>query len=139
MLIKIILWASIIWLLPFLFVVQRNEAKFKKNIVVGVTLPQEAREDSEVQELLKKYVKETAIICIALGIAVIPCWLPESYNWMMFAWMLWLDAIIVLTQIPFIKCNKKLKELKTQRGWKLIWLIYLHLNGCLRGFSQEHF
>ena len=117
MLIKIILWASIIWLLPFLFVVQRNEAKFKKNIVVGVTLPQEAREDSEVQELLKKYVKETAIICIALGIAVIPCWLPESYNWMMFAWMLWLDAIIVLTQIPFIKCNKKLKELKTQRGW----------------------
>ncbi len=51
---KIFLWASIIWLLPFLFFVQKNEAKFKKNIVVGVTLPQEAREDAEVQAHLKK-------------------------------------------------------------------------------------
>ncbi len=117
MLIKIILWASIVWLLPFLFVVQRNEAKFKKNIVVGVTLPQEARDDVQVQALLKKYVKETAIICIVLGIAIIPCWMPESYNWLMFTWMLWLDALIVLTQIPFIKYNKKLKEIKKVRGW----------------------
>ena len=117
MLIKIILWASIIWLLPFLYVVQRNEAKFKKNIVVGATLPQEARDDPEVQALLQNYLKETKIICIALGIAVIPCWLPESFNWLMFAWMLWIDALIVLTQIPFIKCNNKLRELKNERGW----------------------
>ncbi len=116
--IKIILWVSIIWLLPFLFFVQRNEAKFKKNIVVGVTLPQEAREDEEVLALLKKYVKETGIICIILGVAVIPCLLPESYNWMLFAWMLWLDFVIVFTQIPFVKCNKKLRKLKEERGWK---------------------
>ena len=114
---KIILWASIIWLLPFLYIVQRNEAKFKKNITVGVTLPQEAREDPEVQALLRQYVKETGIICIALGLAVIPCWLPNSFNWLLFAWMLWLDFLIVATQIPFVKCNKKLKELKTVRRW----------------------
>lgn len=117
MLMKIFLWASIIWLLPFLFVVQRNEAKFKKNISIGVTLPQEAREDPEVQALLKKYVKETGIICIILGLAVIPCWFPKSYNWLLFAWMLWLDALIVFTQLPFIRYNKKLRELKAERGW----------------------
>ncbi len=114
---KIFLWASIIWLLPFLFFVQKNEAKFKKNIVVGVTLPQEARDDAEVQALLKKYVKETGMICILLGLAVIPCWFPKHFNWLLFAWMLWLDLVIVLTQLPFIKCNKKLKALKAQRGW----------------------
>ena len=114
---KIFLWASIIWLLPFLFFVQKNEAKFKKNIVVGVTLPQEARDDVEVQSLLNKYVKETGMICILLGLAVIPSWLPKHFNWLLFAWMLWLDLVIVLTQLPFIKCNKKLKALKAQRGW----------------------
>ena len=116
--IKIFLGASIIWLLPFLFFVQKNEAKFKKNIVVGVTLPQEAREDAEVLGLLRNYVRETGIICIVLGIAVIPCLLPKGYNWMLFAWMLWLDFVIIFTQIPFIKCNKKLKALKEERGWK---------------------
>ena len=116
--IKIFLWASIIWLLPFLFFVQKNEAKFKKNIVVGVTLPQDAREDAEVLGLLRNYVRETGIICIVLGIAVIPCLLPKGYNWMLFAWMLWLDFVIIFTQIPFIKCNKKLKALKEERGWK---------------------
>jgi len=116
--IKIILWASIIWLLPFLYFVQKNEAKFKKNIVIGVTLPFEAREDEEVSKILETYIKQTGIIAIILGIAVIPCLLPKGFTWIMCLWMLWLDAVIILINIPFVIANKKLKKLKEERGWK---------------------
>ena len=39
-----------------------NEAKFKKNIAVGVTLPYEAREDAEIQKILAKYRKNMIIV-----------------------------------------------------------------------------
>ena len=42
---NIILWLSIIWLAPLMCFVLANEAKFKKNIAVGVTLPYEGRHD----------------------------------------------------------------------------------------------
>ena len=80
---KIFLWASIIWLLPFLFFVQKNEAKFKKNIVVGVTLPvvveiepdlnltfQDALLIVEVPVMFNVELKATAFIIVA----IIPIW-----------------------------------------------------------------
>ena len=114
---KIILWLSIVWLLPFLYFVQNNEAKFKKNIVVGVTLPNEAHEDSDVLALLDKYKKENLIITVILGVAIVPCLIPKDFTWILFAWMLWLDAVIIFTQVPFVKYNKKLKDLKKEKGW----------------------
>lgn len=41
----LILWGCIIWIVPLMYVLLRNEAKWKKNIVVGATLPYEARQD----------------------------------------------------------------------------------------------
>jgi hypothetical protein len=50
-----VLWLSIIWIAPLICFLQVNEARFKKNIVVGVTLPFKAREDEAVKAALKKY------------------------------------------------------------------------------------
>ncbi len=47
MLTNLIMWGSIIWIIPLVYFMQKNETKFKKNIVIGVTLPFEAREDTQ--------------------------------------------------------------------------------------------
>ena len=41
---RIILWGSLIWLPYLMYRVLGGEAKFTKNIVVGVTMPFEGRE-----------------------------------------------------------------------------------------------
>lgn len=46
MMTNLIMWGSIIWIIPLVYFMQKNETKFKKNIVIGVTLPFEAREDT---------------------------------------------------------------------------------------------
>jgi len=62
MALKLILWASIGWMPILMCVMLNNEAKFKKNIVVGVTLPHEAREDNDVLQILKNYKKWMIIV-----------------------------------------------------------------------------
>ena len=54
---NLILWGCVIWLPAFMAVILRNETKFKKNLSMGVTLPQEAREDSEVLTILDSFKK----------------------------------------------------------------------------------
>ena len=45
---RIILWGSLIWLPYLMYRVLGGEAKFTKNIAVGVTMPFEGREDADV-------------------------------------------------------------------------------------------
>ena len=61
MITKLILTASMIWLIPLMYYMNVNETKFKKNIVIGVTLPYEAREDTDVQLCLARFKKEERI------------------------------------------------------------------------------
>ena len=48
MLFNILMWASIFWIAPFLGYIMTNNAKFKKNIAVGVTFMEEGKRDEEV-------------------------------------------------------------------------------------------
>ena len=57
---NLILWISVIWIIPLFYFMLRNETKFKKNIVLGVTFPYTARDDADVQELLAKF----RILCL---------------------------------------------------------------------------
>ena len=70
---RIILWGSLIWLPYMMYRVLGGEAKFTKNIVVGVTMPFEAHEDAEVCRRLAKFKKELGIVCAVLTAAVVPC------------------------------------------------------------------
>lgn len=66
MMTNLIMWGSIIWIIPLVYFIQKDETKFKKNIVIGVTLPFEAREDTQVQEILRKFLKQLKILCIIM-------------------------------------------------------------------------
>lgn len=81
-----VLWLSIVWIAPLICGLLANEAKFKKNIVVGVTLPFEAREDAAVKQTLNRFkIWMYAAAGILMALAVIG-WrvAPESMS-------LWLD------------------------------------------------
>ena len=115
---RIILWLSVIWLVPLMYFFLRNETKFKKNIAVGVTLPYEARTHPEVLVLSARFKKELDWICLALlALAAALMLLPVSFGLMMTIWLVWVDLCVVLPLIPYIRCNRALKALKKARGW----------------------
>lgn len=118
MIVSIILWASIIWIAPFLYFMLANETKYKKNIVVGVTLPYEAREDEQVKAALCSFKKRLKWICIALVAIAIPCFFIKSFSVLFTLWCIWIDLCVVLPNIPYVQCNSALKKIKMEKGWR---------------------
>jgi hypothetical protein len=70
---NLILWGCVIWMPALFYVLLSNETKFKKNIAIGVTFPQEAREDAELQHILSVFKKHLLYVCLGLFTIVIPC------------------------------------------------------------------
>ena len=116
---NLILWGCVIWMPALFYVLLKNETKFKKNIAVGVTFPQEARDDEEVQQILSVFKKHLLYVCVGLFISAIPCiFIPATAGMVMTIWMIWLLLGCVLPYVPYIQCNRRLKQLKEARGWK---------------------
>lgn len=118
MIVSIILWASIIWLAPFICFMLANEAEFKKNIVVGVTLPYGAREDEQVKAILSRFKKGLKWICIILMAISIPGFFIKKFSVLFTIWCIWIDLCIVVPYIPYVQCNSALKKIKGKKGWK---------------------
>lgn len=115
---RLILWVSIIWLVPLMYFFLKNEVKFKKNIAVGVTLPYEGRTDPEVLALLAGFQKKLGRVCLGLLIlAGVLMALPVSFSLMLTIWLIWIDLCVVLPLVPYARCNLALKKLKQARGW----------------------
>ena len=113
---RIILWGSLIWLPYLMYRVLGGEAKFTKNIAVGVTMPFEGREDAEVCRRLAKFKKELGIVCAVLTAAVVPCVFIRSVSISMTLYLTWADVCIVIPYIPYLRCNRDLKRIKRSRG-----------------------
>lgn len=115
---RVILWLCVIWLPVLMYFMLRNETKFKKNIAVGVTLPYEGRSDREVLRLLSRFKKQLGAVCLLVLIfAVGGMLLPVSFGLSLTLFLVWTDLCIVLPYIPYVACNRKLKQLKQARGW----------------------
>ena len=116
--VRVILWVCVIWMVPLMYFLLRNEATFKKNLAVGVTLPYEGRNDPEVQALLARFKRELGWACLAvLALAVVLMVLPMSFGLMMTLWLVWIDVCIVVPMVPYVRCNRALKAVKRARGW----------------------
>lgn len=111
-----ILWLSMIWLPAFIGIIQINEAKFKKNIAVGVTIPEEGQNDPGVLNILNQYKKHTiAAVILCTITAVAGMFIPTSYRTTVF--MIWTLFAIIFPMIPFIYANLRLKDYKKEKGW----------------------
>lgn len=115
--VNIFLWGCVLPILPIEYFLLRNEIKFKKNIVVGVTLPYEARNHAEVTHQLERYIKELKWIFFSLLALSVPCWFIRKMSVAMFLWGVWLLLVVVLPNIPYARCNRNLKEVKHVNGW----------------------
>ena len=115
---NLILWGCVIWMPALFYVLLKNEAKFKKNIAVGVTFPQEARDDEEVQQILAVFKKHLLYVCIGVFLIAIPCIFIPKTGMTMTVWMIWLLLGMILPYVPYVNCHRKLKQLKELRGWK---------------------
>lgn len=104
-------------LLPIIAGVMANEAKAKKNIVIGCTLPFTAQHDPRVQELCRRYKKQVWLWFFVLTAAVLPAFFIERTS-LNLAWMmLWAVAALVPFFVLFARCNGRLRALKKQAGW----------------------
>ena len=117
MTLKLILWACIGWMPIMMCIMLNNEAKFKKNIVVGVTMPYEAREDTAVLNILKSYKKWMILVNAGMLVLAGACMFFSGDVMIMTSWLIWLDVAIIVPYIPYVYTNIKLKELKVLKGW----------------------
>ena len=93
-----------------------NETKFKKNIVIGATLPKEAREDTKVQKICSDFRKQQILTAAVLTlIALAAVLLPWEHTWT--AFMIWTLAAVCMPYIPYIFSHEKMMRLKEDRGW----------------------
>ena len=116
---RIILWLCVVWIPAVEYAFLANETRFKKNIVIGVTLPHQARTDPEVTARLGRFKRNLGFICLALtALGVGGLLLPVSMGLSLTLMLVYADLVIVLPMIPYARCNRDLKALKARRGWR---------------------
>ena len=89
------LWLSLCWLPILLYIMLRNETKFKKNIAVGVTLPFEGRSHPDVVARLTQFKKEELALCILLVLLCLPG-IFMKFSMSFTVWFIWLTACVLL-------------------------------------------
>ncbi len=115
---NLLLWGSMLWMPWLMYFVLKNETKPKKNIIVGTTLPYEAHTDPQVTAILDIFRRELKTASWLCMVPAVPCVFIESFGLSMTIWLIWVIAVCVVPVIPYVRCNKALRALKEQRGWR---------------------
>ena len=118
MIVRLILWLSVLWIAPLVAGIMVNDAKFKKNLAVGVTIPPEFQADPDVAVRLARFRRQEWTVCIALVLAAVPCVFVRAFGLNMTLWSVWLLLVCVLPYVPYARCNLALKRLKVEHGWR---------------------
>ena len=117
--VNLILWACVIWIPILMYFQTVNDAKFKKNIAVGVTFPQEAQTDEELLGRIAAFRRTEKRMLWGLILSGVICAvLPLSLGVMLTLYLVWLDVVIVVPFVPYVRCNRDLKAMKARRGWR---------------------
>lgn len=114
---SIIFWGSLFLVVLCHFFAQKSEAKFRKNIVLGVTLPARAHDCAEVAALLNAFKRKNKILFGILGTACIAGFFIPDLSVSLIFWGVVFLAVLAFPQMLFVSCNRKLAALKQARGW----------------------
>ena len=115
----LIFWSSL-WVILFcVWFPMKNETKFKKNIVLGVTLPKCAREDPQIVSVLEEFRKRLNRICLLLAVlSIAGVWIRDLAV-SLICWSVMLVAVIAVPMAVYALENRKLRNLKAAKGWKM--------------------
>ncbi len=100
-----------------LYFVMRNEAKPKKNLILGVTLPYDARNSDPVRDIVRKFVAQENLALILLTLLLVPPLILNHHSVMMMWLFVWIIIALVLPGIPYMIANNKLRALKRENDW----------------------
>ena len=114
MIMRLILWLSVLWIAPLVVGVLVNDAKFKKNLAVGVTIPPEFQADPDIAAHLARFRRQEWTLCVILVLAAVPCIFVRDFGRNMTLWSVWLLLVCVLPYAPYARCNLALKRLKAE-------------------------
>ena len=104
-------------ILPVIYFTMLNERKSKNNLILSTTIPKEAWEDPRVLAITKKYTKELTVTCILLALLYIPAFFMEYISVILTYVMLWVDALIIVPNIPYVKAVKAMRALKKENWY----------------------
>lgn len=113
----LILWGTSLFVIIIFLWQVFNEAKFKKNLVLGVTLPFEAHDDPQVLRLLAQYKRNQ---WIAAGILTFFCVVGAFIQDIGLSMSLWSIHLLLCMFVPSLimaLTNHQLKQLKESNGW----------------------
>lgn len=110
--------AACMWLfLPIVYVSMRNNTVSKNNLILSVTLPQEAHGDQEVLAYCEGFRTRLLRTCVILTAALVPAvflpWVSVSMTWS----MVWLPIAMFVIMRVYGKGYQGLREIKRRRGW----------------------
>ncbi len=115
----IIIWFVIMFpCLVLAAVLLTNEAKPKKNIILGVTLPLPAQSDARVAEIVRRFKRNVRISCGVSAAVLAAMALLDIGQFMM-----WSIALLILALfVPYffyVRANRRLAALKKAEGWSV--------------------
>jgi uncharacterized membrane protein len=114
---NIVFAACIVPIWPILYFVFRNFIKPKKNVIIGVTLPESERENTEVQTICRSYTKWLNITLLPQLPLLIAPFFMSSMGFAMTWYMTLLLLLIVAPFFVFAVHHGKLLALKRENGW----------------------
>lgn len=95
-----------------------NEAKPKKNIILGVTLPRTAQSDARVAEIVRRFKRNVWISCVVSALIMGAPALAGSGEFIMWSIVLLILAIFV-PYFFYVRANRRLTALKRAEGWSV--------------------
>ncbi len=116
------IWLMCCWLPIPIWLALRNNARFKKNIVVGVTLPRETHDDEQITGILSGYRRQQLACAIALVVVALAGAAAGSVRTLAgplaVCWSIWVLVACITPEVIFARTNAKLAALKGERGWR---------------------
>ncbi len=114
-----IIWFVIMFpCLALVAVLLTNEAKPKKNIILGVTLPLPAQSDARVAEIVRRFKRNVWISCGVSAAVLAAMALLDIGQFMMWSIALLIAALFV-PYFFYVRANRRLAALKKAEGWSV--------------------
>ncbi len=114
---NIILTVSFAPIVIILYFMLRSDAKAKRNIVLGVTLPFSARESEDVKALCAEFKRVLGVWTLITLVLIAPAYLFQYTSVALTYIMAWLLVAVAAPSLVYIAYNRRLKALKNERGW----------------------
>ena len=95
-----------------------NETKVKKNIMLGVTLPFEGREDADIFRLCRRYHRNLTATAVIAAVGLVPMPFLRTDGQTLLYFSLWLLAAMALPHLAYFSAHRQLAVYKQKQGWK---------------------